>query len=368
MGWLDVAWLANGYYHDERTHILLQVKAAIVLAALGAVAVVLTWRPGIRARLTSARWQLRGAAIASAVIVGAFAFLASRPLWYVGHGPNTPYLIQVQKQAGNAVDGTRNYDEQTVNWQALYFGWSTVVLAVVGYVLLVRRLLRNREYVLLGVLAMGLAMSGLYLWSAQITPDQPWASRRFVPVVMPLLLVAAAFTLRTAYQRLGRTGRVITIVGAAAMVAFPLAATIPSFAVREEVPQLKQVDAICTQVGESGAILEVDYNAWWGYAQTMRSYCNVPSIALMDAKPAQLAEIRTSVEQHGKTLYVLAVDPTDIAFDPDGGPVTALSVAKTTRWPSTLHTTPVGSMSEVVPVYLGLVEADGLVKPISAPS
>jgi hypothetical protein len=97
----------------------------------------------------------------------------------------------------------------------------------------------------------------------------------------------------------------------------------------------------------------------------MRSYCNVPSIALMNATPTQLAAIRSSVADHGKTLYVLAVDPTKVTFDPAGGAVRPLSVAKTTRWPSTLHTTPVGPMTETVPVYLGRVEADGLVEPIS---
>ena len=44
-------------------------------------------------------------------------------------------------------------------------------------------------------------MSALYLWNAQIAPDQPWAMRRYVPVVLPLLLVlAAAFGLRELWR------------------------------------------------------------------------------------------------------------------------------------------------------------------------
>jgi hypothetical protein len=234
-------------------------------------------------------------------------------------------------------------------------------------VLLIRRLLRDRADVLLGLLTMGLVMSGFYLWSAQITPDQPWASRRFVPIIMPLLLVAAAVALRAVHPHFGRLGRTIAIAGGIAMVAVPLAVAIPSLRVREEVPQLAQVDAICSQVGRSGAILEIEYNAFWGYAQTMRSYCNVPSIGLLNASATQLATARTSVAQNGKTLYVLAVDPSKIAFDPSKGPVVPFSVAATTRWPSTLHTAPTGPATEVVPVYLGRVEGNGLVDPI-APS
>ncbi len=369
IGWADVAWLASGYYHDERTHILLLVKAAVVLAVVGAVVVLLVWRPPIRAVFASTRLRAHGATVASVGIVLAFAGLASRPFWMTGHGPLTLYLIDVQKQAGDAPDGTRTYNEQTINWQALYFGWPTVVLGVIGYVLLVRRLLRQRDYALLGVLVMGLAMSALYLWSSQITPDQPWATRRFVPVVMPVLLTAAAFAARALVAQLSRVGRALGVVGAVAgaavMLVIPLHVTWPAFGIREEVPQLAQVKAICAQVGPSGAVVDLDYNSQWSYAQTIRSYCNVPTLGLLGATPAQLAQVRASLLQHGKTLYVLAEDPSKIKTVT--GKPTVFSRAATTRWPSTLHVTPTKPAVEIVTVYLGLVQPDGLAQTLRRP-
>jgi hypothetical protein len=371
LGWADVAWLASGYYHDERTHILLLVKAAVALSVLGACVVLLAWRPRIRAALGSSQWRRPAARLAGAAVVLAFAMLASRPLWMRGHGVLTPYLIQVQKQAGDAVDGTRTYDEQTINWQALYFGWPTVLLAVVGYVLLLHRLLRQRDYALLGVHGMGLAVSMLYLWSAQITPDQVWASRRFVPVVMPVLLVAAAFALRELHARLNRLGRSghfarpVTAVGVAMMIGVPLVVTVPAFGVREEVPQRAQVAAICSYVGASGAVLEVDQSAQWGYGQTIRSYCNVPSLGLLSPTSAQLATVRASLLASGRTLYVLSEDPSQIPFVRSALHPEPFSSVATSRWPSTLHTTPVGSATERVTVYLGVVLPSGRVEPLS---
>jgi len=57
----------------------------------------------------------------------------------------TPRLPACSGQAGQVVDGDRTYDEQTVHWLAQYLGWPTIVLAVVGYFLLVRRSIRRRS-------------------------------------------------------------------------------------------------------------------------------------------------------------------------------------------------------------------------------
>ena len=164
----------------------------------------------VRPRLAGRRATRYAAAIAlRSWLVAAFAFLASRPLWLVAHGGGLDlYLEQVQRQAGDPIDIARTYAEQSVSWQALYFGWPTVVLAVGGYVLLLRRFLRERDYALLGLLTMGLSLSALYLWAPEITPDQVYAARRYVPVIMPALLIAAAYALRFVFGALrpARTG------------------------------------------------------------------------------------------------------------------------------------------------------------------
>lgn len=364
VGWVDVSSLSPAYYADQRHAILQLAVGALLLTVLGAVVVLAVWHSSLGPRLASMRWRWRFARWVSWLVPAVFAFLASRPLWMTGHGPMTLYLIQVQREAHVGVDATRSYNEQTVTWQALYFGPLTVLFAVGGYVLLLRRWLRERDWSQLGLLTMGLSMSALYLWTSQITPDQPWAARRYVPVVMPALLIAAAVAIAWIRPRWGRWGRRAAVFAAVVLVGYPLGVSIPAFAIREEVPQLRQVEAVCRRIGPSAAVVETDQAAGYGYGQTVRSYCGASSISLIDPSAGQLARMRASVLAQGRTLYVLATDPSGLPYATESLDPPPFSQVDTTRWPSTLYTTPVRAMHESVSVYLGTVTAAGRVVPI----
>jgi len=352
IGWVDVSRLSPAYYADQRHAILRLAGAAVGLGALGVVSVLMIWRGRLGPWLGSHRAPLAKLAMGS--IIAAFLFLAGRPLWYVGHGVYTPYLLQVQKNSHEALDGTRTYDELTVSWQALYFGWPTVVLGVVGYAILARRFLLRRDWPLIGALTMGLGLSALYLYTSQITPDQIWASRRYVPVVMPMMLVAAAWTLCV----LGRRRRWLARAGGAVVLIYPLVVTIAAFTIREGHPQLRQVDAICGQLPPDAAVVTVEYNASWSYQMTVRAYCDVPIISLDKATPAQLATMQAAAQEHGRELFAMSTESADLDFD---GPASALSTVRAERWPSSLHTSPRGASHETISVFLGRVQADGTV-------
>jgi hypothetical protein len=359
IGWVDVSHLSPAYYADQRHAILQLGEAAVALTVLGAVGVALLWRPG------ASRWVAAHlptlATATSGLLVVVFVVLASRPLWMTARGSvNVLYLLQVQKDAHVAQDGYRTYDEQTLSWQALYFGWPTVVLAVAGYVLLIRRLLLTREWALVGVLTMALSMSALYLWTSQITPDQVWASRRYVPVVMPMLLVAAAAALQAARQRWRRRpGRVLTALAALVVIAYPLAVSIPDITVREEVPQLRQVADMCRALPADAAVVALDWNSLWSYQQTVRSYCDVPVIAVLNASRAELVQIRSTLLGQGRVLYVMTTTAATVQNAP-GAPIPrALSIARTTRWRSTLNSTPTSPTHETVPILVGSIDAEG---------
>jgi hypothetical protein len=366
VGWLDVAHLSYGYYRDERHHILPIFYAGYALLVILPLVVWASWHPAVRRVLRSPQLPHR-ATIAAAVLIGSgFAFLASRPLWMVAHGRNNPFVGDLQAKAGDAVDGTRTYDERTVHWLAQYLGWPLVVLGVIGYILLVRRCIRTRSLATVGMITVGLAMSLLYLRASKITPDQPWAMRRYVPVVLPILIIAAAYSICVLLRQSAVLVRAGAVLLAAAMIAIPAAVTAPMAGAREEVPQLVQVQRICAAVGTQGAVLEVDPPAQTSYSQTIRSYCNVPSYALIDAQPAQLATVRAAVAAHRRVLYLLSTDPTKIHFA-GSPPAAPFSEVTTTRWPSVLHGPPTRVDHEHVAVYLATVRADGLAEPVTPP-
>jgi hypothetical protein len=362
VGWLDLTQLSRLYYNELRHNIAPQLLALTLLVVVGPAVAWLAWRPALRSRLGAEATRRRLAVVAVALVITAFAFLASRPLWQETHGAiRNPNLENMQRSSGVAIDGTRTYSEQTVNWQAMYLGWPTVLLAVAGYALLVVSVIRRRKYALVGMATMGLVMSALYLWNCQIVADQPWASRRYVPVVIPLLLVAAAAALRAlwAWPRLHTWGRVLAIAGGVLMVAFPLVITRPMAQVREEAGQLNQLQAICAAVGHDGAVVEVDRSTKDGYGQAIRSYCAVPTIALVDFTPEQLALARTAVIAHGRTMFLLSQDPQTTKYATSGD-VAPFSTVKVPRWPYVINQAPTGPASRTTFIFLSTVDASGL--------
>jgi hypothetical protein len=370
IGYLDVSWLSPGYYHNQRSQIILLAIAALVLAVLAAVTVVIAWvwRGPIAARIGTPAGRLVLSRLAGATVIGVFLILLSRPWWMTARGDLDNLILRVAQQAqGLPVDGTRLYAEYTVNWQAMYFGWPTVILAVLGYVLQLNQLIRRGDYRLLGLLVMTLSLTVLYLWTPQITPDQVWAMRRYVPVVTPGLIIAALTALRAAWTwwRASSAARAVVrsgvIVACAAVIAIPWMVTRPVGDLREEAPQVAQVNALCAAVPEDGAVLVVDESLRWGYLQTIRSYCEVPTLALVGASAGQVADAAQAVGARGRTLYVVATDPAQLSF---AGPVPpAFFTTVFTRWPSTLETTPTEPVEQTVRVYLGRAQADGRIVP-----
>lgn len=366
VGWLDVSRLSYGYYRDERQHILPIFYAGYALLIVLPLVVVASWHPALR-RMLRTPHLTRWATITAAVVIGGAAvFLASRPLWTVTHARYNLTVADLQRRSGDAVDGTRSYDERTVHWLAQYLGWPLVILGVIGYILLVRRCVRTKSLATIGTITVGLATSVLYLWASKITPDQPWAMRRYVPVVLPVLIIAAAYTICVLLRRPAVSIRIAAALLAGAIIAIPALVTAPMATAREEVPQLVQVQRICAAVGSRGAVLEVDPPAQTSYAQTIRSYCNVPSYALIDAQPEQLAKVRAAVADHQRVLYLLSTDPTKIHFA-GAPPAAPFSEVTTTRWPSVLHGPPTAVDHEHVAVYLATVRADGQAEAVTAP-
>jgi hypothetical protein len=378
LGWVDLVRLSRQYYESQHANITM-ATLAVVLVVLAAPGVAWVVRRGaLTAWLRSEEVRRRLAWAAGGVVVAVFGVLASRPLWMQTHGPLNSNLVNMQQYSRVAVDGTRTYDEQTVHWLALYLGWPTVVLGVAGYAAMVAVLVHRRAYQLCAAVAMGLSMSVFYLWSSKITPDQPWAMRRYVPVVMPLLLVAAMYGLRAlwgsrsrvqAWGRQVRSGRqlgsVITgvaVLAALAAVAFPAVTTWPMRHVREDVPQLGQLQALCSAIGPDAAVVMLDESVIVGYGQSVRSFCKVPAIGLVAPSAAQIATINTSVLAHGRKLFVLAQNGNEfLALTSGLGAIPLFSEVTVQRWPNLIGAAPRRSVTDgFTELYLLAVDAAGI--------
>jgi hypothetical protein len=239
-----------------------------------------------------------------------------------GPGADT---IKALEQAQHLPLVPESFAEHTMQWAAWYIGPVTLGLAIVGLGVLTARAIRRGHPTYLVLLALTGPLTAYYLWNPSITPEQIWAMRRFVPVSLPLFVLAAAVALDAGADILGRRlaeGRgyrrnlTTGLVGAGmvGMLAFPLAATFPVRSFRVQTSYLGLVEQTCRYVGPHAAILfpSVDYDAFT-LSQTIRDWCGIPVAALRGpTPPAQVEAIAADMASGGRTLWVLGYNPGDI--------------------------------------------------------
>ena len=364
----NLADLSPRYLSGRGGELLLTVVAVAALAALGVVAVFLAWRTRLLHRAVAATAGWLPAAGAAAVVVVA-AVGASRPLWYVGRirnpEPGQPgYIEFLQRAGGQAVDGTRSYAEQTIAWLSWYWGPVTVALGVLGVAAGVYRLLRRGELRLVAPLAIFFPAALLYL-TMPATPDQINAIRRFLPVVVPGVLLAAAAVLGLLARR-SRGALAVAAVLAVAMVLFPVSVSARVFTVREGTPQLAEVRNLCANL-RADAALVVSGELATTYQQTVRSACGgVPVAGMADrqVRADNLRRVAAAAAAHDRRLYVLLMDPTALPDDVAGGgrwqPASCIAVSHLN---AVLERSPATWGSEKRTLYLGAVTPAGALIP-----
>ena len=123
-----------------------------------------------------------------------------RPYVQTTHGHRNRGHPQVVSPASSApttcpVDPTRLYYEISLHWVFWYIGLPAVLLGTLGAAVLARRCLRGRapSWTLPLMIFAWTIVTTLYRPS--ITPDQPWASRRLVPAVLPGFILLAVWAL-----------------------------------------------------------------------------------------------------------------------------------------------------------------------------
>jgi 4-amino-4-deoxy-L-arabinose transferase-like glycosyltransferase len=360
--------LSPRYLHDHFGEVRLSVAAIAAVAVAGAVAVVLAWRTRLLHRVAAAtgRW-LPAAGAAAVLVLGAAG--ASRPLWYVGRirnpEPGQPAYIEfLQRAGGQAVNGMRSYAEQTIAWLSWYWGPVTVALGLLGVAAGVYRLLRRGELRLVAPLAVFIPAALLYL-NLPATPDQINAMRRFLPVVVPGMLLAAAVVLGLLARR-SRATLAVAAVLAAAMVAFPASVSARVFTVREGVPQLSEVQNLCADLPADAALLTTE-ELETTYQQTARSSCDgvpVGGMANKQLTPANLRRVAATAAAHGRRLYVVFTDPKALPGDVVGtGGWPPVSCVHVSHLNAVLEHTPDSSGADRRTLFLGAVTPAGTLIP-----
>ena len=433
-----VPLFALGYtdlrFHSPEYLYALRKQAYPLWAAAGgvtAVALLLGVLPiGAIGRWLYVRRVWLARMLAAVTAVGLIAMVA-RPLFLTARFSIGPYAIGVgnrQKAEGLPLDPSRSYDEQSVTWLSWYFGWPLVITAGLAVIAAVWWIIRRRDAGLLLVGAVAAVNAVAYLNYISITSDQIWAMRRFLPVIIPGMLLFAAWgaarlqdwaVSRFSASRAGtrepeaaaldptvelptvtgtgapgsnvsaareedtlqadgrgrprpaaaRAVRIGLPVALALMLLFPVFSWGQMFTVREGAGQYDMVMSTCPKIAADNKVLVLGSLPDMGYYQpTYRNLCGSEVLALreIDAKGKALMVPK---EKIAKIAALWGGTVTVVNFRPNQVPWTTPPTAPVAAnsydmWESTLSRRPSNPRPESTEIYMGTVQPDGSVTPL----
>ena len=205
---LAVALLVYLIFFRGYLRSVLEESATIVIASVALTAAIVLLTPATMIALRRAIGAYPSRAIAIAAIIALFAYAAAvRPALQ-------PFSI-IRQASG--LNGQRDFREESLVNLATYVSWPILLFALGGICLAIQRNWAVRGWLLRPLLLVfGIGPALLYLWAPQVSPDHPWAVRRFVPMVVPYVVLFAALFMHAVTRRLGRFG---SVAGAVALVA-----------------------------------------------------------------------------------------------------------------------------------------------------
>jgi hypothetical protein len=325
------------------------IATGVAVATVAAVAVAAWPRARSRAaRLIPGllRWRLPEVA-AGLVAVALIAFLVRPSVqtahWHPGAGA-TGYVGALQKLLGLPVQPTRSYAEDSLYWVIWYIGIPALLLAGFGMALLLRRCVRA---LLRWADADGTARAwGLpllifawttvaVLWDPHTTPDQPWASRVLVPLVLPGFILCAVWVAAWLDRRARERGAGLTAVSLAA-AGFVLAIVVPTavttFGItlsqtesghsgpaatglgvtRTGAGQTAAVQELCGAMSSRMSVVILDRVAASEFTQVIRGMCGVPAGVMAGDSQAQVQAVIRGIAGAGREPVLLATQLSEL--------------------------------------------------------
>jgi hypothetical protein len=364
---------------DTQSHLLEVIGViAVWVAALTIATVQLLRVPTARAWVRRhavrrpARWL---PALGGLLAVAALIAFAVRPYIQTARGAPSlavyHYIAGLQRAQSLPLDPARTYADQTLYWVIWYIGLPTVLLGTFGIGLLAHHCLRAlltwkdpagawRNWAL--PLAIICAGSATVLWQPDIVPDQPWASRRLVVVVLPGLIVCALWAALWLTGHARARGAKPVTAGVAglfcvAALVVPTAATTFGAGLthtgrsgglrpsaegmafkRTGAGELAAVEQLCSSIHQNSSVVIVDRQVAQRFTQAIRGMCGVPTAWLVGQPPGTVAAVLNAISAAGRHPVVLGSRAAQLT--PYGGSPVKVVDLRTTRDPRQLTSPP----------------------------
>ena len=349
-GLADGYLLSRPYLDLEAPSLRPLALGTAALVVLTVVCVALTARPAVKEKLArwrtvkAARWLPAAAAILTVLI---FVGFAVRPLVQTVAGETDPtsiaYVAELQKLAGLPIDGRQQYYQNSLYWVIWYIGIPAVLLGAFGLAILARRGLRAlltwqdparalRVWALPWMIALWVVVTVLY--RPAVSPDQPWASRRLVPFVLPGLILGAIWAsvwLKERAGQLGRTRATSAVVASCCVASLLIPTALTNLDIgftktasgrhlsahgmafrRIGTGELAAVTKLCAAIGSDASVVILDSLTSDRFAQLVRGMCDTPTATLTKVTRDTVGAVVIGIEGAGRRPILLAENGSEL--------------------------------------------------------
>jgi hypothetical protein len=347
-GLVDGLVFSRPYLATNEASLKLLAVAIVLVVIVTLVALPVLWKRGLPQ--VKRNWLPNVASVLT--VLGVLAFAVRNHVQTV-RTPAIKATIQAMTAYQRAnhlpIDPTRTYAEYSLHWVFWYIGVPAVILGTVGLAILVRRVLRGQAPLWTLPLVTFAWTIVTFLYRPSITPDQPWASRRMVPAVLPgvILLAVWACAWLTSWARgrgLGWTagstaGRVAGIGTAVVLgVAILVPTAIPTFGlgIAKAGPvgykltadgmafkvtywgELAAIDNLCAGIPKDATVVFIDTSAADRLTEVVRGMCGVPAGRITPLHKStgvpQIKQTIRSIEKIGRKPVLLAATPGELQY------------------------------------------------------
>jgi hypothetical protein len=347
-GLVDGLVFSRPYLATNKASLKLLAVAIVLVVIVTLVALPVLWKRGLPQ--VKRNWLPNVASILTVLAVLAFAVrnhvqTVRTPAIKATIGAMTAY----QRANRLPIDPTRTYAEYSLHWVFWYIGVPAVILGTAGLAILIRRVLRGQAPLWTLPLITFAWTIVTFLYRPSITPDQPWASRRMVPAVLPGVILLAVWACAwlvgwvrgrgqswdwgSGLTRVSAAGTAV-VLGAAILV--PTA--IPTFGlgIAKGGPvgyrltadgmalkttywgELAAVEDLCAGIPKNATVVFIDTPAADRLTQVVRGMCGVPAGRITPEHKStgvpQVKQTIRSIEQIGRTPVLLAGTPGELQY------------------------------------------------------
>ncbi len=373
-GVIDGALLTLPYLKANRNSVVPLAMISIVVVIATAVGTLALLQRG----LPRPRWKWLPNVVAALPVLVIIGFAIRPYVQVVRQVSGSAFegsVAAYQLAAGLPIDPGRLYYEISLHWVFWYIGVPAVIFGAVGAAIVVRRCFAG------GIPAWTLPLM-VFSWAIvttlyrpAITPDQPWASRRLVPAVLPgfILFGVWAVSWLSGWLREREIGPVVRgAVIACCGAALVLPATITTFglAVHSGGPvgvrltadglafkrtysgEITAVNGLCAALPPKASVIIVSTGtskAGNQLPEVIRGMCDRPT-AILNENPRLAGPLLRAIYRAGRQPVLLAGFPLELAQF--GGPMEHVMALHTTQDGSILTAPPTGTIPFNLSVWL----------------